>query len=140
MQQLQEQLISLYHTMHRSYCAYILCLVQYMNMAEEDIEENLSSSKHLWDRGIIHPLDRRYRSWWYVTVLAAAITGWLVPFRIAYLRVGYQDAHIEGATVLEFALLGVFGVDIIVSFFVAYYDHQGLLVVNRKNVALHYLR
>eukprot|EP00878_Enallax_costatus_P022606 GHUV01023998.1.p1 GENE.GHUV01023998.1~~GHUV01023998.1.p1 ORF type:complete len:850 (+),score=127.25 GHUV01023998.1:227-2776(+) len=113
---------------------------RYMNMAEEDIEENLSSGRHLWDRGIIHPLDRRYRIWWYVTVIAAAITGWLVPFRIAYLKVGYINDQIEGATALEIALLSLFCADIFVSFCVAFYDHQGLLVVNRKDVALHYLR
>lgn len=118
----------------------VCCSLQYMNMAEEDIEGNLSTSRHLWDRGIIHPLDRRYRIWWYITVIAAAITGWLVPFRIAYLKVGYDTDQIEGATVLEIALLSLFCVDIVVSFFVAYYDHQGLLVVHRKDVALHYLR
>jgi hypothetical protein len=37
----------------------------------------------------------------YVTVFAAAITGWLIPFRMAYMSVGYEDAHVQGATVLE---------------------------------------
>jgi hypothetical protein len=36
-----------------------------------------------------------------VTVFAAAITGWLIPFRMAYMSVGYDDAHVQGATVLE---------------------------------------
>lgn len=111
-----------------------------MNMAEEDIEVNLSSSKAVWEQGIVHPLDRRYRLWWYITVVAAAITGWLIPFRIGYLNTSYHDAPVEGATILEIILMCVFTIDILVSFCVAYYDHQGLLVVQRKEVALHYIR
>eukprot|EP00775_Hariotina_reticulata_P002548 gene2548-2851_t len=58
---------------------------------EEEIDEQVSRSRQLWGRGVIHPLDRRYRCWWYITVIAAAVTGWLTPFRLAYLdHLGYE--------------------------------------------------
>ncbi len=46
----------------------------------------------------------------------------------------------EGASTIEVILLSVFCMDILVSFFVGYYDESGLLVMNRAHVALHYLR
>eukprot|EP00879_Flechtneria_rotunda_P011052 GHRR01011548.1.p1 GENE.GHRR01011548.1~~GHRR01011548.1.p1 ORF type:complete len:827 (+),score=254.22 GHRR01011548.1:335-2815(+) len=114
---------------------------KYMYMApKEEIEAQVASNRHLWGRGAIHPLDRRYRAWWYITVVAAAITGWLIPFRLAFEDVTYAKPQIDGATSLEILLLCIFGLDIIISFFVGYYDSQGLLVMSHKPVALHYLR
>ncbi|WIA21138.1 hypothetical protein OEZ85_005449 [Tetradesmus obliquus] len=115
---------------------------KYMHMAEADILEQQTSetAQRSWGRGVIHPLDRRYRIWWYVTVFAAAVTGWLIPFRMAYMSVGYDNAHVQGATVLEILLSGVFGLDILVSFFVGFYDSHGLLVMQNLPVALFYIR
>eukprot|EP00882_Tetradesmus_deserticola_P017965 GHRQ01019276.1.p1 GENE.GHRQ01019276.1~~GHRQ01019276.1.p1 ORF type:complete len:511 (+),score=215.89 GHRQ01019276.1:178-1533(+) len=115
---------------------------KYMHMAEADILEQQTSAtaQRTWGRGVIHPLDRRYRVWWYVTVLAAAITGWLIPFRLAYLSVRYDNTHVQGAASLEVALSCVFGLDIIISFFVGFYDSHGLLVMQNLPVAANYAR
>lgn len=65
--------------------------MQYMHMVPEgEMSQAVASAKGQWGRGVVHPLDRRYRAWWYFTVLAAAITGWLVPFRLAFMDVGYK--------------------------------------------------
>lgn len=34
-------------------------------------------------------------------MFAAAVTGWLIPFSMAYMSVDYDNAHVQGATVLE---------------------------------------
>jgi len=31
------------------------------------------------------PCKHRTRAWWYVTIIAACATGWLEPFKVAYL-------------------------------------------------------
>lgn len=37
-----------------------LFVLQYMHMVpEEEIEKEMQSSKHLWSRGVIHPLNKR---------------------------------------------------------------------------------
>jgi hypothetical protein len=46
----------------------------------------------------------------------------------------------SGASVLESILLAVFLADIVVSFFVGYYDESGLLVLDNRRVSTHYLR
>lgn len=32
----------------------------------------------------------RYRLWWYFTVFAACLTGWLTTYRLAFLNAGYK--------------------------------------------------
>jgi hypothetical protein len=76
----------------------------------------------------------------YVTVVAAGVTGWLQPFRLAYMTVGVHNTANDGASALELALLGIFAVDIMVSAFVGYYDPAGLLVMRRADVVLNYMR
>jgi hypothetical protein len=48
------------------FCAAVVCAMQYMHMAEADILEQQTSetAQRTWGRGVIHPLDRRYRVWW----------------------------------------------------------------------------
>lgn len=53
----------------------------------------------------------------YTTVVAACFTGWLEPFRIAYLHVGYTDPGYV-LTSLSILTLVIFCIDIIISFFV----------------------
>jgi hypothetical protein len=48
-------------------CVVLPCVaLQYMHMAEADILEQQTSetAQRTWGRGVIHPLDRRYRIWW----------------------------------------------------------------------------
>jgi hypothetical protein len=90
----------------------------------------------------IHPLDPRYRSWWTTTIGAALATGWIEPFRIAFLETrsqGLTTAPHLWINALSVAVLALFCCDIFVSFFVGYYDGDGILVMRRGAVAWHYI-
>jgi hypothetical protein len=90
----------------------------------------------------VHPLDPRYRAWWTATIGAALATGWLEPFRIAFLETrsqGLVSAPNLWINALSVAVLALFCVDICVSFFVGYYDADGILVMRRGAVAWHYI-
>jgi hypothetical protein len=41
---------------------------------------------------------------------------------------------------MELILIVIFCADILISFFVGYYDQQGLLVMGNRAVAVHYVR
>ena len=58
-----------------------------------------------------------------MTILAACFTGWLEPFRIAYLNIGFAD-YGRPLTVLSILMLAIFCADIVISFFVGFYDKQ----------------
>lgn len=59
---------------------------QYLNMNQQAMAEEGESDGIMRRRGfVMHPLSRGYRFWWYVTIAAAVFTGWLEPFKVAYL-------------------------------------------------------
>lgn len=86
----------------------------------------------------IHPLDIRYRVWWYITVLIAAITGILEPYTIAFTPPGLYPYN-SATSILEFVCIGLIVIDMAVSFNVARYV-DGELIVNRRQLAKNYLR
>ena len=60
-------------------------------VSEEEVAAQVQSSRSMFERGgVLHPLDRRYRIWWYITVAAAALTGVVVTYRLAFVSPGYQ--------------------------------------------------
>ena len=79
----------------------------------------------------------RFRAWWWLTIFAAAVTGWLVPFTIAFLS--RQDGPGSVAYAMECALLAIFLGDMVSSFFVARYD-KGVLIGDRMTLIKIYLR
>eukprot|EP00775_Hariotina_reticulata_P006155 gene6155-6392_t len=91
----------------------------------------------LLQRGILHPFNRFFRAWWWLTIVAAAVTGFSVPYTIAFLS--GADSPGSAAYAVEATLLAIFLVDMLSSFFVARYD-RGVLVGDRKTLIISYLR
>jgi hypothetical protein len=78
---------------------------------------------------------RSYRVWWWLIIAAAIVTGWVEPYHIAFLSPSTFGGGFVGA--LQAILLTLFLGDIILSFFVGYYD-RGLLVVDRRAIVRSY--
>ncbi|KIY96638.1 hypothetical protein MNEG_11323 [Monoraphidium neglectum] len=114
----------------------------FVNMNQDALVEEDSAARQR--RGVIHPLSRAYRVWWYVTIVAACFTGWLEPFRVAYLPdqcwTDSTTLALHPATLLSTLTMIIFCIDIVVSFFVGYFDETGALVVDSRRVALKYAR
>nr|CAD1829852.1 unnamed protein product [Ananas comosus var. bracteatus] len=84
---------------------------------------------------VIAPYDRRYRWWQMFLILLVIYSAWASPFELAFQKVGSGSLLAIDLVVDVF-----FGVDIIVSFFVAYLDGSTyLLVDDRKKIALRYV-
>ncbi|KAI3973266.1 hypothetical protein MKW92_022608 [Papaver armeniacum] len=87
-------------------------------------------------RFIISPYDPYYRIWQYFLIFLVAYTAWVSPFEIGFL--------IEPATGLAIAdniVNGLFAIDIILTFFVAYLDRRSYVFIdNHKKIALRYTR
>ncbi|KAF6250783.1 hypothetical protein COO60DRAFT_1567426 [Scenedesmus sp. NREL 46B-D3] len=84
---------------------------------------------YMLGRGIIHPFNRFFRAWWWLTIFAAAVTGWLIPYTVAFLS--GHDGPNSAAYAVEATLLAIFLGDMLSSFFVARYE-RGVLVGNRN--------
>jgi hypothetical protein len=112
----------------------------YVDMNADEIGEEARAAT----RGarLIHPLDPRYRAWWMVTIGAALATGWIEPFRIAFLETrsqGIGSAPSLWLNALSISVLALFCLDILVSFFVGFYDGDGILVMRHRAVAGNYI-
>ncbi|KAM1796457.1 hypothetical protein COP2_037522 [Malus domestica] len=84
---------------------------------------------------IISPYNPRYRTWEMVLVLLVIYSAWICPFEFAFLPYK-QDALF----IVDNIVNGFFGIDIILTFFVAYLDSRSyLLVDNPKQIAMRYL-
>jgi hypothetical protein len=66
---------------------------------------------------------RSYRVWWWLVIVAAVATGWIEPYQIAFLSP--TPRPLSAVVVLQFVLLGVFLGDILLSFFVGFYERVG---------------
>jgi len=60
--------------------AFVCLLVQFLGPATTTV----SGEREKLPFMIIHPLDWRYRQWWYTTVVVAAIASILEPYTIAF--------------------------------------------------------
>ncbi|XP_065870572.1 potassium channel AKT2/3 [Euphorbia lathyris] len=85
---------------------------------------------------IISPMNSRYRCWESFMLLLVAYSAWVYPFEVAFLRsTPNLRLYIADSVVDLF-----FGVDIVLTFFVAYIDSRThLLVRTRKKIATRYL-
>ena len=116
-------------------------LVAHHNVADKFLGPATSSAnaaKETLPRFIIHPLDWRYRLWWYTTVLIAAITSILIPYVIAFTAPGLYP-YDSATSIVEFVCIALIAIDMIVSFNVARYD-KGVLVTDRRQLAKNYAR
>ncbi|KAB2620148.1 potassium channel KAT1-like [Pyrus ussuriensis x Pyrus communis] len=84
---------------------------------------------------IISPYNPRYRAWGMLLVLLVIYSAWICPFEFAFLP--YKR---DALFVIDNIVNGFFGIDIILTFFVAYLDSRSyLLVDNPKKIAMRYL-
>ncbi|CAN0880701.1 Potassium channel AKT2/3 [Linum grandiflorum] len=87
---------------------------------------------------IISPMDSTYRCWETFMVILVAYSAWVYPFEVAFLKSAptpSKKLYIADSVVDVF-----FAVDIILTFFVAYFDSRTqLLVRNPRKIATRYL-
>lgn len=89
-------------------------------------------------RFIVHPLDIRYRTWWYVTVVVAAITALLEPYVIAFTDPGLYPYN-SASSIVEYTCIALIAIDMVISFNVARYVN-GELVTSRRQLARNYFK
>jgi hypothetical protein len=88
-------------------------------------------------RGIIFPWYRGYRLWWIFTVAGAIVTGFFEPFMLGFQK---QPGVPRGAgAIIEFILTGIFVVDIVVIFNLAFYKNEQI-VFTRQQIARAYFK
>ncbi|KHN11238.1 Potassium channel AKT2/3 [Glycine soja] len=85
---------------------------------------------------IISPMDSRYRCWESFMVLLVAYSAWVYPFEVAFMhKSSNKEIYIVDTVVDLF-----FGIDIVLTFFVAYIDRTThLLVRDKKKIVVRYL-
>ncbi|KDP37966.1 hypothetical protein JCGZ_04609 [Jatropha curcas] len=87
-------------------------------------------------RYIISPYNSHYRAWEMWLVLLVIYSAWISPFELAFLTYKKDDALF----IIDNIVNGFFGIDIVLTFFVAYLDsHSYLLVDNPKKIAIRYI-
>ncbi|GKV21192.1 hypothetical protein SLEP1_g31190 [Rubroshorea leprosula] len=85
---------------------------------------------------IIYPVDSRYRCWEAFMVLLVAYSAWMYPFEVAFLS---SSAH-RNISIVDNIVDLFFGIDIVLTFFVAYIDSRTqLLVRDSRKIAVRYL-
>ncbi|KAL2324778.1 hypothetical protein Fmac_023836 [Flemingia macrophylla] len=81
---------------------------------------------------IISPMDSRYRCWESFIVLLVAYSAWVYPFEVAFMHSSSNKLYIVDTVVDLF-----FGIDIVLTFFVAYIDRtMHLLVRDKKKIVV----
>lgn len=85
---------------------------------------------------VISPMDTRYRCWESFMVILVVYSAWVYPFEVAFLN----GAPKGGLYITDNVVDLFFGVDIVLTFFVAYIDSRTqLLVQDRRKIAVRYL-
>nr|GMD48948.1 potassium channel KAT3-like isoform X2 [Ipomoea batatas] len=86
-------------------------------------------------RFVIAPYDRRYRVWQLFLVVLVVYSAWSSPFELAFRKVATGSLQPVDLVVDAF-----FGIDIVLTFFVAYLDKSTyLLVDDHKKIAFRYV-
>ncbi|KAF9606385.1 hypothetical protein IFM89_025074 [Coptis chinensis] len=93
-----------------------------------------SRAKQKFPKFIISPHDRRYRCWMHFLVILVLFTAWVSPFEF-----GFLDKPEGGLPIADNVVNGFFAIDIILTFFVAYFDKNKYdYVTEPKKIAWHY--
>ncbi|CAJ1932854.1 unnamed protein product [Cylindrotheca closterium] len=100
-----------------------------------DIHENESN---WWERLIIFPGSVFYRIWWVFTVIATAFTFFFETYQIGFGPGGLYQAN-DPSSIINFALNSIFGLDMVISFNLAFFNDQNELVYSHRDIANHYL-
>ncbi|KAB1204576.1 Potassium channel AKT1 [Morella rubra] len=85
---------------------------------------------------IVSPFDPRYRLWETFLVFLVFYTAWVSPFEF-----GFVEKPTGGLAVADNVINGVFAIDIVLTFFIAYLDKTSYLLVDKpKLIAWRYTR
>ncbi|KAL0644855.1 hypothetical protein Bca4012_043145 [Brassica carinata] len=84
---------------------------------------------------IISPFNPKYRAWEMWLVFLVIYSAWICPFEFAFIT--YKK---DALFIIDNIVNGLFAIDIVLTFFVAYLDsHSYLLVDNPKKITIRYL-
>ena len=84
---------------------------------------------------VMLPDDWYSQLWNLLISIILLFTFFATPYRIAFV-----DKDDEAMLVIDYCIDAIFAIDIILNFFIAYYDSDYILVDKRKDIALHYIR
>ncbi|KAL9247847.1 hypothetical protein vseg_021232 [Gypsophila vaccaria] len=85
-------------------------------------------------RRIVSPFDPHYRTWEGFLVLLVFYTAWVSPYEF-----GFLNKPIKGLAITDNVVNGLFSIDIVLTFFVAYLDPQSFLLIDDwKQIAMKY--
>jgi Ion transport protein len=88
------------------------------------------------DKGILMPESKVIIGWDILILLSLTYTATILPFVIAFYEKPQHDALYKLETTIDI----IFLIDIIVSFNLAYYNSNNIIVVNRKEIAWKYIK
>ncbi|KAG0564310.1 hypothetical protein M758_8G096200 [Ceratodon purpureus] len=96
---------------------------------------SISSRNVVLNKHVIHPHNHRYRLWCNWLIVLVFYSAWVSPFEFGFIE------NPRGALLAaDMVVNGFFGVDIVLTFFVAYLDPSTFLMVdNLKKIATRYL-
>lgn len=84
---------------------------------------------------IIHPNSGFLKNWTYVLIFLLIYTATIMVFRICF-----EDITTNGWLVLDICVDILFLVDVILNFYMGYYDIHGYLIIEKKKIAMQYLK
>ncbi|KAJ4799479.1 potassium channel protein [Rhynchospora pubera] len=85
---------------------------------------------------VILPMDSRYRCWETFMVILVFYSAWVYPFEVAFMNSAPKGGLFIADNIVDL----FFGIDITLTFFVAYIDSRTqLLVQDRRKIAIRYL-
>jgi hypothetical protein len=96
--------------------------------------ENKEAPKFLF-----YPFNKGYKWWFFWTVVWSVLTILFETYAIAFLPGGGQPASTP-ASVVEICFSVVFAIDILVNFNLAYTTPDDAIIIERKQIVLHYLK
>ncbi len=88
---------------------------------------------------VIWPWNKNYRYWWGLTVLCGIITVFTEPYAMAFAPAG-RFSYSDALSIIEYTLTAILFLDLITNFFMAYYDKSDKLIIDKKEIAIHYLK
>ncbi|KAF5207941.1 Potassium channel akt1 [Thalictrum thalictroides] len=93
-----------------------------------------SRTKQKFPKFIVSPHDRKYRLWMHFLVILVLYTAWVSPFEF-----GFLDKPNGGLPIVDNVVNGLFAIDIVLTFFVAYFDKDKYdYITDPKKIAWQY--
>lgn len=90
-------------------------------------------------RWVVHPHDILAQSWWTFILFTVVVTLFVEPYSLAFAAFPGLHPLDSPDTILAIIITTVYATDVLLNFFVAYYD-EGELVTSLSKIARHYAR